>query len=357
MKLNSIELRNFRSYAKRSFDFDQTGNLLIGANGSGKTNLLEAIAYTSIGKSIRYHSDHDLVQIGASAFALTGEYQTDLMTNLKVYLSYDSKHKILKINDELMKQLSDLFARVKVIYCAPDDIGLINGSPRVRRQYFDMAISQIFPAYLGILRNYLHIVEQRNRLLKTTCQKAEKRVWDHRFVETLYALYPYRKHYLEMLNSQLAHSFAHLSGDFSEVQVRYVGVIRDALNQKFDSLKAHVEAMDNKEILCQRCLYGAHLDDFVFDMDGNNMRSFASQGQKRIAVIILKLIQAGLVTSQTGIKPILLYDDIFAELDRRHSERIRDLSSKDYQIFVASPKEDIMDIWGSMKVIRLGDDA
>ena len=357
MKLNSIELRGFRSYPKRSFDFDQAGNLLIGANGSGKTNLLEAIAYTSIGKSIRYHSDQELVQLGASAFALTGHYQTDHKSMLKVQLAYDSKRKILKINDELMRQLSELFARVKVIYCAPDDIGLINGSPRLRRQYFDMAISQIFPAYLGILRNYLHVVDQRNRLLKTSYLKEEKRVWDLRFVEAMHALYPYRKSYLKLLNAELEQSFTNLSGDFLGVQVRYLGVISDALNQDMDSLKAYVEAIENKEGLWQRCLCGAHLDDFAFDLDGNSMRAFASQGQKRIAVIILKLIQAGLVRSQTGIKPILLYDDIFAELDHRHSERIRELSSRDYQIFVASPKEDIRNIWDSMKVIRLGDSA
>jgi DNA replication and repair protein RecF len=355
LKLDSIELRGFRSYPKRSFDFDQAGNLVIGANGSGKTNLLEAIAYTSIGKSIRYHSDHELVQLGASAFALTGRYQTDQDSLLKVQLSYDSRRKILRINDELMRQLSELFARVKVIYCAPDDIGLINGSPRLRRQYFDMAISQIFPAYLGILRNYLHVVDQRNRLLKTSFQKEEKRVWDYRFAEVLYALYPYRKRYLKMLNAELEQSFASLSKDFAAVRVRYVGVISDALDQDESYLKTHIEAMENKEILWQRCLCGAHLDDYVFDLDGNSMRAFASQGQKRIAVIILKLIQAGLVKSQTGIKPILLYDDIFAELDHRHSERIRELSSRDYQIFVASPKEDIQEIWGSMKTIRLGD--
>lgn len=355
MKLKSIELRNFRSYTERSFDFDPMGNLVIGPNGSGKTNLLEAIAYTSIGKSIRYHSDQELVQLDQDYFNLTARYDTDLGSGLKVQLAYDSKRKMLKINDDVMRQLSELFSRVKVIYCAPDDIQLINGSPRIRRQYFDMAISQIFPAYLGILREYLHVVDQRNRLLKTEFQKDEKRVWDRRYVQALSALYPYRDRYLKLLNSKLEESFSGISADFADVRVRYLPVIRQAFGLDESAITAHLESLEAKEKLWQRCLCGAHLDDYSFELDANGMRAFASQGQKRIAVIILKLIQASLVESQTGIQPILLYDDIFAELDLKHSQRIRDLSSERYQIFIASPKMDICRIWDDMVPIRLGE--
>ena len=119
--------------------------------------------------------------------------------------------------------------------------------------------------------------------------------------------------------------------------------------------KSVFESIAPKELLWQRSLVGAHLDDYNFRISGSSMQSFASQGQKRIAVIILKLIQANLVKETTGIVPILLFDDIFAELDAQHSERIRDLASSSCQIFVAAPKEDIAQIFGSMNTIRLGE--
>lgn len=355
MKLHSIELHDFRSYEQRSFGFEPQGNLIIGPNGSGKTNLLEAIAYTSIGKSIRYHSDSDLTRQHSDGFVLNARYKTDLDSDLNVQLSFLGNRKILKINEVISRQLSDLVSRVKVIYLAPDDIQLINGSPRIRRQYFDFAISQLFPAYMALLRAYLHVVDQRNRLLKIAHDKSEKRSWDLRFIQALLALYPYRKQYLDLLNEELQSDFSRISEHTRQIKISYQPVLKDAFALDQDSLLAVVDSIASKELLWQRSLVGAHLDDYSFRISDSGMQSFASQGQKRIAVIIVKLIQANLVHETTGIRPILLFDDIFAELDAEHSQRIRALASDSCQIFVAAPKEDIAQIFSQMTIIRLGE--
>ena len=354
MKLNNIELLNFRSYQQQCFDFESGGNLIIGANGSGKTNLLEAIAYTSIVKSIRYLQDQDLVFNTAEHFAINALYETDLSVPKKLHLSYANSRKILKINGEVKRQLSAIFSEVKVIYCAPDDIGLINGSPRMRRQYFDLAISQLFPAYIGILRDYLHVVDQRNQLLKIEYSPSEKKSWDARFAQSLCALYPYRKKYLQLLNQELCGAYKEISENTRNLKINYVPVLRNAFGLMPEIIEQHLQTLEPREKQCQRCLVGAHLDDYSFRIEDFGMRARASQGQKRIAVIILKMILAQLIESNTGIRPVILFDDVFAELDYVHGEKIKALCNNNYQIFVASPKEDVRQIFGNLQVIRLG---
>lgn len=354
MKINSIELRNFRSYPSQTFSFDPVGNLLIGANGSGKTNLLEAIAYTSIGKSIRYHKDEELMAYGQDFFAVEASYVQDSGNSFKVQLSYASGGKILKLDGVISRQLSALLGMVKVVYSAPEDIQLVNGSPRLRRQYFDMAISQLFPDYLSALRQYLHSVDQRNALLKQDYTPAQKSVWDQRFAQSLCEVYAYRKRYLELLNEAIQVHSAQLSDSFWELRAEYRPLLKDALNVDIEKVLSSLEEIKTRENMWQRTLLGAHLDDYSFRFGEHSLRAFGSGGQKRMAVIMLKLVQATLIHEHTQIHPIMLFDDIFAELDICHSQRIRALCSERFQSIIASPKADIQEIFHDFKVIPMG---
>lgn len=307
-----------------------------------------------MGKSIRFHQDRELIENSSDMFAVNACYVTDHNLSLKIHLAYDISRKILKINDEVKRQLSSLYADVKVIYCAPDDISLVNGSPRIRRQYFDLAIAQVFPQYIGVLREYLHIVEQRNKLLKGDYQAQEKASWDAHFAQSLIYLYQFRRRYLQMLNDELSGNYRRISDNTKDLRISYVSVLRKAMDLSLEELLIQIAQYETREKMWQRSLIGAHLDDYSFRMGEYGMRAYASQGQKRIAVVIMKMIQAQLIESNTGIKPILLFDDVFAELDYQHGEKIHELCRDSYQIFVASPKEDVRQIFGKMNVIRLG---
>lgn len=330
------------------------GNLLIGANGCGKTNLLEAIAYTSIGKSIRYHKDDELMAYGGDFFAVEATYTLDNGNTMAVQLSYESGRKSLKLDGVLNRQLSSLVSMVKVIYLAPDDVQLVNGSPRLRRQYFDMAISQLFPEYLVTLRQYLHVVDQRNALLKQDFSSAQKAVWDQRFAEKLCEVYAFRKRYLEILNTAFRESYANISESFLGLRVEYRSLLKDAFEANVERVMANLDEIKAREKTWQRTLVGSHLDDYSFRFGEHSLRAFASGGQKRMAVIILKLVQAALVQELTNIHPVMLFDDIFAELDTEHSHRIRELCGKRFQSIIASPKADIRDIFIDYPVISPG---
>lgn len=353
MELERIRLENFRSYTQSEFCFTSAGNLIIGPNGCGKTNLLESIAYCGIGKSIRFHRDEDLLCFNKPYFRISSQFIRDHENPLNIALSFADGRKLLKIDELPIRQLSSLINVVKVIYLAPEDLQLISGSPRFRRQYFDLAIAQLYPAYISVLRDYLHIVEQRNAMFKRSFTAAEKRSWDARFAQALAIVLDYRHKYMDIVNKALKHSFKEVFAMVTELRIAYQSTIR----QQAASVEAILELVaehEQREKHWQRSLIGAHLDDYEFRLSDKPMKLYASQGQRRIAVIILKLIQANLIETTTRIKPILLFDDIFAELDARHTSSIHDCVDKRYQVFIASPKDDIEQIWKAYPKLVLG---
>lgn len=353
MHLKSIELKNFRSYHHRRFSFESPGCILLGSNGSGKTNLLEAIAYTSIGKSIRYQSEAELLSFGTGFFSLSADYDSSAGVDLHVFLSYAEKRKLLKIDGQISRHLSTLFSLVKTIYCAPEDIMLINGSPRLRRQYFDLAISQLWPEYLAVLREYLHIVDQRNNLLKREYQRSEKAGWDQNFARSYLTVLSYRKRYLQLLNNQFNGIFEVCDDTIHDVAVDYLWVGKDIESFGTEELSRHLNDLEPREKVMQRSLIGAHIDDYHFRQGKRSLRAYTSQGQKRLTVILLKLIQARLIEQETRILPIILYDDILAELDTRYSARIKELTDSRFQVFIASPNHDVTKIWDHMPQVEM----
>lgn len=354
MILKRLELSNFRSYESANFAFEGLGNLIIEPNGAGKTNLLEAVAYCSLGKSIRFHRDEELRREGADWFRVMGDFVQDNGLELSVQLSWQAGRKLLKINGMPLRQLSRVYECVKVIYCAPEDMNLVGGNPRFRRQYFDLAISQLYPEYITHLRDYLHIVEQRNNLLKRDFDAQEKQSWDQRFILALAEVAEYRQRYLALLNKAFKEQYLEISEQVREIKLSYVSQITPAQGKDPQKLAGILAGLEQKERRYQRSLIGPHLDDYEFILTGHQLKTFGSQGQKRITVILLKLVQAALIEQVTAIKPILLFDDVFAELDVLHAHRIREYVDYHYQIFVASPHEESAREWDGLKRLSLG---
>lgn len=344
---------NFRNYESARFCLHPAGNLIIAPNGWGKTNLLEAIAYCGLGKSVHFHKDEELRREGADFFRVHGEFADDGGLGLDIQISWQDSKKFLKVNGLPERQLSRIYECVKVIYSAPEDMNLVSGYPRFRRQYFDLAVSQIYPEYITILRRYLHVVRQRNNLLKGDFQAEEKKSWDLRFVELLISVIGYRKKYLELVNCAFREQYTDISTQVRDIRIEYVTHHKDDYPAEPGGIMKLLAAIEGRERYYQRSLVGAHIDDYSFNLDGHDLKTFGSQGQKRITVIILKLIQAALIEDLTRIKPILLFDDVFAELDTLHAHRISEYVDYRYQVFIASPREDICGEWNKLERLRL----
>ncbi|NLH92994.1 MAG: DNA replication and repair protein RecF [Candidatus Cloacimonetes bacterium] len=353
MILKQLSLANFRNYEQASFSLRPEGNLVIAPNGWGKTNLLESIAYCGLGKSVRFHRDHELKRENTDFFSVRGEFEDDSGLDLKVQISWQQGRKLLKINDIPVKQLSRIFENIKVIYAAPEDMNLVGGYPRFRRQYFDLAISQIYPPYITTLREYLHVVEQRNSLFKRPYTREEKLAWDTKFCSLLLEVLDYRKRYLELVNGAFAQRYPEVSEQVKDIRVLYLPHLNEDYPATAGQMIETLAVLESREKRYQRSLAGAHIDDYEFRLNGHNLKTYGSQGQKRITVIILKLIQAALIQELTGIRPILLFDDVFAELDKDHAHRIAEFVDYRYQIFIASPREDLCLEWPGLQRLDL----
>lgn len=345
MIISCLRLLNYRNHQSNSFELNPLGNLIIGPNGSGKTNLLEAIAYCGIGKSLRLHKDDQITHYDAEGWRIGAAFSLDSGSTMELEITYSASGKLLKLDGTPLKMLSTLFEYIKIIYLAPEDLSLISGSPRKRRQFFDLAISQLFPAYIGVLRGFLQVVAQRNALLKTQYDPQQKRIWDSGLIKANKEVLSYRLHYLELLNQQ----FEQMPNIIHSVEQNpcfsYQAQLKDFQDLSEAEQLAHLQKLEQREQLWQRSLIGAHLDDYEVSLDGKSMKDYASQGQKRMAAIALKLAHASLLQNHTSIKPILLFDDIFAELDAEHSRMVKSLVNNGLQVFVASPKPDVAEIW------------
>lgn len=355
MFLRSIRLINFRSYQDQRFTFQPEGAVIIGANGSGKTNLLEAIAYSGTGKSVRFHQDEQLVRHDGEFSSVIADYTTQEGSGDRISISFQDKRKLLKVNNNPVRQLSYLFQSVKVTYLSPDDIVIINGSPRHRRQFFDLAIAQLFPEYITHYREYLHILQQRNALLKREVKDNEKELWDRQYIDAMGAILSYREWYLNLLNDAVAELMGDIRPVLDDLRVIPRANGYEWMGSRFDKglMNKTIKQIGHREKAMQRSLIGAHLDDYSFSFGDRSLKYYGSQGQKRIAIIVLKMVHAHLIEKVTHIKPILLFDDILAELDDSNVQLVKDLISCSYQTFIASPSDGIVNIWKDLPVTRL----
>ncbi|MBW6516235.1 MAG: DNA replication and repair protein RecF [Candidatus Cloacimonetes bacterium] len=338
MVLQSINLTNFRNFSQLSLTFDDKGHVFFGKNGIGKTNLLEAISYCAYGKSFRSLTDLDLIKINQEFFKIKAEFVYH-KKKFQFEATLDKKsRKLIKVNNTRLAKVSELYKYLKIVYFSQDDINLIEGSPKNRRQFFDMAISQSDYSYISLLKNYHQLLKQRNALLKTVFNKAEKRAWDNKLVDAAVTITNTRLSYLKILNKELQEHYKKIGYHAENVEINYnFSYPYRTDTQLAEVLKNELIRLEKDEIRYQRTLIGPHLDDFLFILDKRSIYRFGSHGQKRCFAIAVKLALAALITSTDTDTAILIFDDVLADLDEIRAKSIIDSLGDKNQIFIATP--------------------
>lgn len=315
MHISSLRLQNFRSYIDREFTFDPSVTIISGPNGSGKTNILEAIHVVSTGKSFR-DGDDELTRYDQPWWKLQGGFDTGQRE-----VRYQDGVKSLIIEDGEHKRFSKSH-RIPVVLFEPDDLYLIHGSPGARRKYIDAVITAVTPGYATTLRRYERALAQRNRLLKSprAVDEDELFVWDIMLAEQAELIVTRRKDLVSRWSAELSTSYSTIADTSSVVTARYHTVISgDHYKQ---SILNHLKAASTHDRLTGSTSVGPHRDDIEFFLDGKSCVSSASRGEIRSLVLSLKRSEIHSLVRYYDTKPLLLMDDVLSELDNNRQRNI-----------------------------------
>lgn len=341
LKLQNIILTQFRNYVQQSFHFKDRVVGICGKNGSGKTNLLDAIYYLSFSKSYFSRADTSNVHHGMMGLRLEGNYQLHDSDHNLVFILRENNRKELTLNEETYKRFSDHIGKFSCVMIAPDDISLISGSSEERRKLIDTIISQFNRNYLLLLIDYQKLLLQRNSVLK---QFAETGKMDESLMEILdqqlcskgNQLFQFRKEFLADYLVLVSEIYSKISGDADQITLVYDSQL---LQQNMESL---FQINQQKDRILQRTSAGIHKDDIIFKMHDQVFKNEASQGQRKSLLFALKLAEWQILKEQKGYTPMLLLDDVFEKLDEKRMYQLLNwvCTESDGQVFITDTHAD-----------------
>ncbi len=344
MRLLRLQLSQYRTYASLDLDLGASDlHLFIGENGSGKTNLLEAISVLSLLHSFLGVEDECLRQWGTDFYRIQGEVQSDasLRERLEVVSQVQPRHQRAYFRNDVRLTSQNMIGKLPVVAFLPFDLDLFTGSPAERRSFLDRILMQTSPAYEKALREYQRSLKQRNTLLRTIAslraKESELDPWDDRVAEEGGVLTLARLELTETFGLSLASQLQELGEkDWKDVRLQYdrTGKARDAasLAEEHRELLRHFRSRD---VLVQATTVGPHRDDWHVEAEGRPLAAFASRGQRRVCLLSLLFMEASYLEIRRGEKPVILLDDVFSELDDAHQERIRGTLAG-HQMFVTA---------------------
>ena len=353
MYLQKLTSSNFKNYNEADLTFSDKINCFVGDNGSGKTNILDAIYYLSFCKSYFNSVDTQNILHEADFFVVHGSYQNQENTDDKVScVQKRNKKKKFSFNKENYKRLADHIGKIPLVMISPYDRDLINDGSEARRKYIDGVIAQFDKVYLNNLLDYNKVLLQRNTLLKSFSEsgyfdETSLEIWNQKLVSLGKQLFKTRIAFLTEFNPLFNEYYQYLSGGNEQVEIVYESQLN--LMPFTDLLKQALE----KDRMLRYTTTGIHKDDLLFRMDGYPVKKYGSQGQQKSFVIAIKLAQFEYTRRIRNFKPILLFDDIFDKLDDKRVQQIVQLVSENNfgQVFITdTQKKRIATIFNQTKI-------
>lgn len=327
MHLNTISLINFRNYEDTSFSFNHKLNCITGSNGSGKTNLLDAIYYLCITKSYFAATEFQNIRHGENRFALRGEIELNGVPHALKCRVEKEKRKDFYLDEKRYEKLSDHVGLFPVVFSTPNDVELIYGGSEERRRFLDLMLSQTDHAYLENLQEYNRLLLQRNSLLKQFAEKGNfnaslLEAYDSKMAKPATCIFESRKNAVEEILPYINKTCLYFSQGREDMSLDYESDLHH------EDMRHLLEKNIERDRVLKRTSAGIHRDDLIFLMDNRVIRKFASQGQQKSFLISLKLALFRWLKDKKQTAPFLLLDDIFDKLDHDRSASLLDLIAK-----------------------------
>ena len=344
MIINKLVLNNFRSYSNLNISFDKNINIIIGKNGSGKTNIIESIYLLGISKSFLTNNEDELINFNSDYFFTRGMFIIN-EKNKVLEVSYKDNKKRLKINNTVVKKKSSYLSKLNVILFSSIDLNIIKGQPNDKRRFLNIELSQISNKYLNLVNIYNKILKQRNEYIKTI--KNEKDI-DYIYYEIITneliniskEIIYFRLEFIDNINKNLSKIYNKISLKNNKLEIKYISTL--SYLESNELILIEYKKNIKNEIKYKTTNIGVHRDSFIINMDNKDINLYASSGQQRLVIIALKLVEIDIFKKKTNEYPIVLLDDVFSELDEIKQNLL--IENLNYNIQVIMTTTDINNI-------------
>ena len=309
MFIKNIKVENFRNYENQIIEFNKNINIIYGNNAQGKTNILEAIFFSALGKSFRTSKEKQVIMKEKDFFKIHTEFQKkDREGYIDLFLGDD---KSISVNGVKLNKLSELLGNINIVIFSPEDINLLKDESAVRRKFLDMMISQLRKNYIYNLNNYKKNLEQKNNYLKSRNISDDMLdVYDEKLAEYSENVYQYRNEFIEKIKEKIKEIHSNITDE--DISIVYKTDC-ESKEKCLEKLKKNRE----KDKYRGFSSVGCHRDDFKILINGDEVDIYGSQGQNRTAILSLKMAELEVINDEIGEYPILLLDDFMSELDQK----------------------------------------
>jgi DNA replication and repair protein RecF len=336
MRLEKIELKNFRCFSKKSFDLASDIVIIYGNNGSGKTTILESLYYLCYLSSFRSRLPQEIAQFDSDNFFIKGFVRQDDHEIIEIQVGFAGKKKVAKIGTNPIASYKELFPYYQIVTVTIDDLELIQGSPLIRRNFIDQAVLLANPEFMDVLKRYKNILQQRNALLQSGFTYESYVIWTKQLWECSKIIAQARISALNRIQEKIATLLTQFFDPEYSCKIIYhhKHILPEELFVNFLERK---KSLLGYESMIKRSDFGAHLDDFTLEFCNKKIKSFGSRGQQKLLVLLIKIAQI-LDLQEMKNRPILLLDDFITDFDKEKLTHVLQLlKTLQSQLIITSP--------------------